>query len=237
MAHDLSYPDATRFGLTQFADVLPPRDPIIGETPGSFEEFSDGMMQSLAPMTSYECVIAENLISIEWELVQHHAMRHANLREMTRQAIVQAFVTHRENEHDTYWVHHHDEKLEQHKASGGTDADLEWGLKMLFDDQTALAEGEALARDAVSQDLETRTKAHETITALGMDPVQVMSAAYRTQDTAVTHHDMKISELERRRREVKRDYDLLQKSRPFETVEGKARAMTKSQRPRVEIEP
>lgn len=41
-----------------------------------------------------------------------------------------------------------------------------------------------------------------------------MSEAYRTQNGSVTHHNIKIQELERRRREVKRDYDLLQKNRP-----------------------
>ena len=49
-----------------------------------------------------------------------------------------------------------------------------------------------------------------------MDPMQVMSEAYRTLSMGVTQHDLEIRDLERRCREVKPDFDLLQKTRPFD---------------------
>ena len=80
MPKNLTLPDPTRFGLERFADLLPARDHITGEDPGSFDGFHEGLMQSLAPLTPYEGVIAENLIAIEWELVQHRRMRDVGLR-------------------------------------------------------------------------------------------------------------------------------------------------------------
>lgn len=59
-------PDPLRFNLASFAELLPARDPVIGEAPGSFGGFRQGMLQSLGPATPYECVIAENLVQIEW---------------------------------------------------------------------------------------------------------------------------------------------------------------------------
>lgn len=44
-------PDPLRFNLTHFAELLPRRDPMVGEDPGSFEGFRVGLLQSLKPAT------------------------------------------------------------------------------------------------------------------------------------------------------------------------------------------
>lgn len=51
-----------------------------------------------------------------------------------------------------------------------------------------------------------------------MDPVEIMGEAYRSRDWSVTHHDQKLRELEGRRREVKRDFDALQRARLVEAT-------------------
>ena len=84
MSQDLPSTPPTAFGLERFADLLPARDPIPGEDPGSFETFHAAMMASLVPFTPYECVIGENLVAIEWELAQHRRMRDAGLRDIIR---------------------------------------------------------------------------------------------------------------------------------------------------------
>ena len=55
-----------------------------------------------------------------------------------------------------------------------------------------------------------------------MEPVDLMSTAYRSRERSIMFHDGKYQELERRHREVKRDYDALQKALPIEaeTIEG-----------------
>jgi hypothetical protein len=74
--------DPLDFGLTSFADILPKRDTIPGEEAGSFAVFQAQLMRTLTPFTPYEFVVAENLISIEWEILQHRKMRERCLRNL-----------------------------------------------------------------------------------------------------------------------------------------------------------
>jgi len=196
MSKVIAKPDPTQFALASFADLLSTRGVIVGEEPGSFDSFHEGMMRSLMPATPYECVISENLIAIEWELLQHQRMRNTNLRQITHDAISRAVVAHRQDAHDT---------------AGG--AGFEPAPVALFDKEKAEIEGKDLAKRAISSDHKMQAVAYAEISGLGMDPLQVMSEAYRTSDLRVAHHHLEIQQLERRRREVKREFDALQKVR------------------------
>ena len=216
MTKDLTLPDAGRFDLTSFADLLPDRAPIIGEDPGSFEGFHIGMMQSLLPMTPYEGVIAENLIAIEWELLQHRRMRDAGLRSVVRDRVSEAVVKREEAAHEAEI----DEAWETHHAEGGTEDD--WEEPFSFDLDAAQEAGQTLAQNAVSRDPDTFQAACAEIEAMGLDVVDLMGEAYRSYENSVTRHENKLPDLERRRREVMRDYDTLQRARPIEAevIEG-----------------
>jgi hypothetical protein len=211
MPHDLPVTSPTAFGLESFADLLPIRDPIPGEDPGSFFTFHAAMMASLGPATPYECVIAENLVAIEWELAQHRRMRDAGLWDIIRQAICEAVIRQKDAEHEAAL----DDDWERHVEDGGDEED--WDPDP-FDRDAAEAAGEDLAERAMSRDLEVQATAYEEVSALGMDPVGIMGEAYRSRDWSVTHHDGKLRELEGRRREVKRDFDALQRARPVEAT-------------------
>lgn len=199
-------PDPQRFNLESFAAILPERETIVGEDPLSWEAFHASMLESLNPGTPYEAVIAENLIAIEWELLQHRSMRDATLRKAIRQAIRTAVAN----------------------------------------ANAAPAIAEDLDERAVSTDKAIRNYAYQQIKELGMEPIDLMAEAYRgalsaspdpqetiesfdplapgpivahgptPPDTSAEYHDEKIRQLERRRREVKRDFDQLQQSRPDE---------------------
>jgi hypothetical protein len=138
-------PDPAQFNLASFAELLFHREPLIGEDPGTYDGFHAAMMQSLGPATPYECVIVDNLIAIEWELLQHRKMRDAGLRRFTVEVISEAFVASR--------------KVAQ---------------KSKFNPKVAAAEGNDLADRAVASDPQIRHAAQAEITALGMDPMQVM---------------------------------------------------------------
>ncbi|RFP88246.1 hypothetical protein DZK27_09135 [Rhodobacteraceae bacterium 63075] len=211
MPQDLPTTSPTAFGLDSFADLLPARDPILGEDPGSFGTFHAAMMAALGPATPYECVIAENLVAIEWELAQHRRMRDAGLRDIIRKAISKAVVRQKDAEHDAAL----DEAWERHEEAGGDEDDWE---PTQFDRDAAEADGEDLAARAMSRDPGKQARAYEEVSALGMDPVEIMGEAYRSHDRSVTHHDGKLRELEGRRREVKRDFDALQRARPVEAT-------------------
>jgi hypothetical protein len=210
MSKKLALQNPQRFGLATFADLLPARDPIIGEDPGSFAGFREGMMQSLLPFTPYETVIAENLIAIEWELLQHRRMREASLRSTIHEALRDALIGSARPR----------PKLRIDVVPAG-DED-EGGDLFDFDEDAAEDMADGLAAYATSRDPKLQAKARDRILELGFDPVQLMSDAYLNVNSPASEHDDKIKELERRRREVKRDYDALQKIRPIEgeIIEG-----------------
>lgn len=203
-------PDPVRFGLGSFADILFARDPIVGEDPGSFALFHAGMTRSLAPTTPYECVIAENLISIEWELVQQRRLREAGLREIIHKAVAAALFERLDHE-DSIAL---GAAFEKHVSEGGTEETYQDPFP--FDTDAAMDKGDDLARRAVSRDPKVQQDAYDAITDLGINPIDLMGEAYRSSLSRVTLHDDRGQALERRRREVKQDYDLLQRSRPLE---------------------
>jgi len=216
MPNDITSPNPTRFNLTSFADLLPSRAPIIGEDPGSFEGFHTGMMQSLIPLTPYECVIAENLIAIEWELLQHRRMRDAGLRRLVRKHVSKAVV----KREDAAYDKEIDEAWEAHEEQGGTEDD--WEEPFSFDRAAARQAGQTLAQNAVSRDPDVFQAACAEIESLGLDVLDLMSEAYRSYESSVKAHENKFPDLERRRRDVMRDFEALQKARPLEAkvIEG-----------------
>lgn len=226
MSADNTLPDPARFNLSQFSDLLPARDPIIGENPVSYEGLHAGLMHSLAPMTPYECLYAENLIAIEWELLQQRRMHETAIRRSAKEAVEKAVAAQREFEYEAAL----DEAFEldeafQAEIAAGKKSLAQWEEPFDFDEESAKAEGADLAARAVSRDGAVQADAWEEIAALGLDPVTVMSEAYEKEyDRARMRydHDGKVQQLERRRREVKRDFDALQSSRPVqaEIVEG-----------------
>ncbi|MBV7410699.1 hypothetical protein [Maritimibacter sp. DP1N21-5] len=209
MSQDPMLPDPSRFSLTSFSELLPPRDPIIGEAPSDFEAFHDAMMKSLMPATPYEAVVAENLIAIEWELIQHRRMREASLRRLVKSSITDAVVAHRKAVHSREM----NRAFEQFLAEGGDGE--RWKDPKSFDRRSAVKAGEELADRATSRNATDQQAALDEIAKLGLEPTEVMSAAYRDSE-AVLEHDTKIQQLEKRRRDVKRDFDLLVKVRPVE---------------------
>ncbi|WP_223428985.1 hypothetical protein [Tateyamaria pelophila] len=194
----------------------------MGEDPGSFEVFHDGMVQSLAPLTPYECVIAENLISIEWEIFQHRRMRDAAVRKSIRNAICAAAIARGKKAYETT----QQEAWDEHVEAGGTEDDwqdwYEWDDPFLGEKETSRNAGLELARKAVSTDPEDYAAACAEIEAMGLTFIDLMGEAYQPRNWQVKEHEDKLKELERRRREVKRDFDGLQNARPFEgeVIEG-----------------
>ena len=205
-------PGPEAFGLGTFADLLPAREPIIGEDPGSFDAFHQAMVKTLVPMTPYAGVVAENLITIEWELLQHRRMRDALVRQRMREDICKAVIKQQEAEHEAAV----DEAWDKHEEAGGTEAD--WEDPFAFDQEEAERLGNDLAERATSRDTKSSGRCLQEITALGLKPVELMSEAYASDSSNLLYHEEKIQELERRRREVKRDFDALQKTRPIEAM-------------------
>jgi hypothetical protein len=167
-------------------------------------------------MTPCEGVIAENFIAIEWELLQHRRMRAAGLRRVMRDRVSAAVV----NREQAVHFEKLDEAWDAHEAEGGTEDDCE--EQFSFDRDAAKEAGQSLAQNSVSHDSDTFQAGCAEIEAMGLDVVDLMGEAYRSYDESVRDHENKLPDLERRRREVMRDYDALQKARPVDAqvIEG-----------------
>lgn len=200
-------PDPRAFGLKSFADLLPARDPIIGEVPGAFTRFHAVMMLELVPVSPYEFVIAENLIALEWEMLQHRRMRNTCIREVTRELICKAFVEQREAEHKAEM----EAAYLAHVDAGGSGDN--WKAPSAFNSDAARIAGQNIAGRATAPDRKLQAKAYKAIKALGLKPIELMSQAYASVTVRKVWHEHQLQDLERRRREVKRDFDALQAAR------------------------
>jgi uncharacterized protein YjiS (DUF1127 family) len=103
--------------------------------------------------------------------------------------------------------------------------EVTWEDPGAFDEDQAWKEAASFAKRLISRDPARQTRAYTQLDDLGMSATELMSEAYRDaldpdkqHPDAAERHDMKIHELERRWREVKRDFDHLQQSRPKESV-------------------
>lgn len=187
---------AEAFGLKSFSDLLPARGRILGEAPVSFEAFQAALSASLAPATPHEALIAENLVAIEWEILQQRRMRDASLRKNLHARIVKAVINAR--------------------SSSTSIPDIALEFPMWPGEGTDDEEAQDVAARATSGDATLQTEAENDLVGMGLDPVALLADAYRRDDKSTMLHDAILADLERRRRDVKRDYDALQAARPIE---------------------
>ena len=207
----LAHPEPARFGLASFMDLMPGKEPLPGQATSAFAPFKEGLLQALAPATPYEAVIAENLIALEWELMQHRRMRDRVLAGEVAEKIVEAYLHARHARHEEEL----DAEWDAWIAAGKDEDDFQ---DRPFDPGAACEEGKALAARAVARDPEIVAAAEAEIAALGMDVLALLAEIYVGMSNASRFHDKKIAELEGRRREVKRDLDALQAARPVDVI-------------------
>lgn len=204
-------PNPTDFALTSFADLLPKRIHVIGEDPGAFELFRSTLLAALAPMTAHECVVAENLVNIEWDILQHRKMAQAQIYSLISSEIQCAYYSWTFNifeaEMERLW--------QEFRAAGKSEDD--WKDPYEFDKDMAKTNSQDLVERAISSDLEVRKEAHEELKTIGLNPVYLMSEAHFNALKSIQHFEY-IERLEKRRRFVKKDYDRLQELRPIEAI-------------------
>ena len=216
MSKDVTPPNPRDFGIASFADLLSTRPPIPGEVPGGFDAFRAGMLASLTPITPYECVVAENLVAIEWELFQRRRMREAYLRNCIRKSITKSAMHRAEELHDDATEQAIDDAWDAHVDAGGDEED--WENPFPFDRDASRDRVDALTEGALSNDPQSQATAYQTLTEMGVSLADLMGDAYAEAHGPGQRHDAKIQELERRRREVMRDYTAVQKARPIDPV-------------------
>ena len=106
---------AKQFGLTSFAELLFETSDAIGETDGSFETFHEHLLQSLMPMTAHERVLAENIITVEWEISQLTRAMRASVRRGVEQDIQSHII----NKHQAAYSAEMDKLRKEHQSARG----------------------------------------------------------------------------------------------------------------------
>jgi antitoxin component of RelBE/YafQ-DinJ toxin-antitoxin module len=208
MSHELSVSNTARFDLTAFESILPPRRPILGEEDGGFEAFREGLMASLVPMTAYEVAMADNLVAIEWDIVQLRRAQDRRVARRMTQTITEVYVEWRRRCHRAK----REEAYAEFRRDGGHHDD--WYDPFEFDEDAARENGAELACRACSDDPETKWAALDKIAKMGLDLSDAMSVIYEEQVANKTDGPLAILEL--RRRQVMRDYETLQSRRPID---------------------
>lgn len=254
-------PDPKEFNLASFGEMLWRRIALPSEEPGSFELFRDSMVRDLQPMTPYEAVIADQLIGLEWAIIQHRRMQDAMLRKSMREATIDRLFALRKAQHeravrdalggdDKGWGDEEDlcdeEDLEDEEGGGDEDGEREEraeddagcaadaacekdaqgaeeeeneGLRQEpepFDQGAAAHEAAVLLTLLDSQDPEEVAEADRLLAELATSRMDLMVEVWHRLSGQLARHEDIIRDHERRRREVQRDLDALQRRRPVE---------------------
>jgi hypothetical protein len=204
-------PSPERFGLRSFLDLLPRHEALPGQDAQVFEEFRHQLQRSLAPTTAYECLTADNLLTLEWELLQHRRMRDRSFANDLREKIVEAYIASRRARHEDDLDAEYDAWLD----AGNSEETFK---TRPFDMPSAQSDGAVLAARAFDPDPEVALAAEAEITTLGMDTLSVLAQIHATWSNAA-YHNRKIVELEKRCRDMRRDFEALQSLRPIEIAE------------------
>ena len=207
MPNDIVIPDPGQYGLTSFADLLGTREPIIGENTIPFVEFHQALLADFKPRTAYEAVVAESLVDIEWQLYQQRRMRDTFARDKIRNAVVKAVVKREERNFDRRYYQARDEWCE----AGNKSDEFEFEA---YDGKAANELGHDLARRLVDFNPAVRSGAEAELIALGLDVVALMAETHQQENLSMSRYTDRIDDLERRRRQVKADFDMLVSVRP-----------------------
>lgn len=199
-------------GITNFAELVARRPAIFGEDPGSYEMFQAQLIQTLAPVDQYEYALAAEIVDISWEIIQARHVKTTQMRITLTDKIFKAVQDHCKEEYGKQF----DAEWEAHEAAGGDEDSFE--AKVKFDPGTWSEQADDLAERATTLDKVTATQAHAELVALGIDPSVILYEAYFDPSTRnkLDRLEERQKILERRRRELERDFRRLQDRRPIE---------------------
>ena len=212
-----------QFGLASFAELLFETSDAIGETERSFETFHEHLLQSLIPMAAHERVLAENIITVEWEISQLTRAMRASVRRGVEQDIRYHIV----NKHPDIYNAEMGKLRKEHEAARGQsfDFNLSFGDQFEepyeFDPIPAKTEADDLVQRLYSKELDVKEQAHDDLALTFKHAEDILADQYKSGKVFQTHSD-RIATLEERRRDLKKDYDRLQQFRPIEAIAEEA---------------
>ena len=174
-------------------------------------------------MTAHECVLAENIITLEWEISQLTRAMRASVRRGVEQDIQSHII----NKHKGIYNAEMGKLCKEHQPASGQlfDFNLILGDQFEepyeFDPIPAETEAEDLIQRLYSKEPEIKKCAHDDLSVTFKHAEDILADQYKRGNVFQTHSD-RIGTLEERRRDLKKDYDRLQQFRPIEGIAEEA---------------
>jgi N12 class adenine-specific DNA methylase len=190
-------------------DLLPERPAIIGEFSPAYEAFRVATLSDLAPVTQYEFLQAQQLVDLNWSILQLKASSDVELSTSMERNMGRLIDNKLEGNAES----ESRRQLNEYLEAGGDEDEFEDNVN--WDGMDAQRDG--IVERLKASDLDLRGQAFVDANALGVDPRLVLSAQLLKNVNYRRHID-KLPDLERRARLLSAEYREIQKARPIEVV-------------------
>lgn len=149
-------PDASQpiFGELQELVLRPILLP--DETPATYDGLREALIRDLAPVTPYECMLAENLVQLEWERIRHRLLRDSLVKAKARDLVIGLFATGKLREVDDCKDEHRDLALALFNENSEKSAEA---CRALTEHKVTAPEIHAKAYAAVAHQVDPHEKA------------------------------------------------------------------------------
>ena len=209
MAHNMNNLAAGDLGGLPIDALLPERPAIIGEFSPAYEAFKTATLSDLEPATSYEYVLALQLVDLNWAILQRKASADIELSVGTEKEIQFKIrdVLNREGDKE------YTRLLREFEDAGGDEDDfadpIDWdSISNRIDN---------LVTDLKSVDPVIRGNAAVEAISIGVDPRLILSQQY-CDNVKYRRHSDTLPNLEKRARQLSAEYREVQKARPIDVV-------------------
>ena len=209
MTHDLNSTFSGDLAGLPIDALLPERPAIIGEFSPAYEAFKTATLSDLEPATSYEFVLALQLVDLNWAILQRKASADIELSVGTEEKIWS------EMRDKLNWKGRREYRrlLEEFEDAGGDEDDFEDPI----DWDAIVNRVDNLVIDLKSADPIIRGKATAEAISIGVDPRLILSQQYFDNFNYRRHLDT-LPNLEKRARQLSAEYREVQKARPIDVV-------------------
>ena len=209
MAQDLNPTPGGDFGSLAINDLLPERPALIGEFSPAYEAFREATIADLAPMTKYEFLLAQQLVDLNWSILQAKVSADVELSKGAENFAKIKLTRAIEDECDEEYDRLYEAFVENGGDEDGFEDPIDWdGIAPRVDDIVA---------GLKSRDPGERESATAKAIALGVDPRLVLSSQL-LNNSGYRRHSEKLPDLEKRARLLSAEYREVQKSRPIDVV-------------------
>lgn len=209
MSHSKNPTILTELDSISINDLLPERPAIIGEFSPAYEAFRVATLSDLAPVTQYEFLQAQQLVDLNWSILQLKASSDVELSTSMERNMGRLIDNKLEGNAES----ESRRQLNQYLEAGGDEDEFEDNVD--WDGMDAQRDG--IVEGLKSTDPDLRGQAFVEANALGVDPRLVLSAQLLKNVNYRRHID-KLPDLEKRARLLSAEYREIQKARPIEVV-------------------